>query len=111
MKAKENFFRGNSIFLNDKFRHDRYIGLIAQQKLNLLYDIVHRPPIIKIFSNNWYNNQFKDKETYRFKKSLDIIDLLNFGLFLKEINDNFIEINENYNLKYCLLYFFFVIYL
>lgn len=94
------------IFLNDKFRHDRYIGLIAQQKLNLLYDIVHRPPIIKIFSNNWYNNQFKDKETYRFKKSLDIIDLLNFGLFLKEINDNFIEINENYNLKYCLLYFF-----
>jgi hypothetical protein len=93
-------------FLTDKFRHDKYIGLIAQQKLNLLYDIVHRPPIIKIFSNNWYVNQFKDKETYRFKKSLNIMDLLNFGLFLKEINENFIEINENYNLKYCLIYFF-----
>ena len=94
------------IFLTDKFRHDKYIGLIAQQKLNLLYDIVHRPPIIKIFSNNWYNNQFKDKESYRLKKTLNIKDLLNFGLFLKEINDNFIEINENYNLKYCLVYFF-----
>lgn len=94
------------IFLSDKFRHDKYIGLIAQQKLNLLYDIVHRPNIIKIFSNNWYNNQFTDEETYRFKKSLNIKDLLNFGLFLKEINDNFIEFNENYNLKYCLIYFF-----
>ena len=94
------------IFLTDKFRHDKYIGLIAQQKLNLLYDIVHRPPIIKIFSNNWYNNQFKDKETYRLKRTLNIKDLLKFGLFLKQINDKFIEINENYNLKYCLVYFF-----
>ncbi len=94
------------IFLTDRFRHDKYIGLIAQQKLNLLYDIVHRPPIIKIFSNNWYNNQFKDSETYKFKKILNIEDLLHFGLFMKEINDNFIEINENYNLKYCLIYFF-----
>ena len=72
----------------------------------MLYDIVHRPPIIKIFSNNWYNNQFKDSETYKFKKILNIEDLLHFGLFMKEINDNFIEINENYNLKYCLIYFF-----
>lgn len=61
------------IFLTDRFRHDKYIGLIAQQKLNLLYDIVHRPPIIKIFSNNWYNNQFKDSETYKFKKILNIV--------------------------------------
>ncbi len=94
------------IFLSEKFRHDKYIGLIAQQKLNLLYDIVHRPPIIKIFSNNWYNNQFNDAETYKFKKNVNIKDLLYFGLFLKEINDNFIEFNENYNLKYCLIYFF-----
>ena len=94
------------IFLSEKFRHDKYIGLIAQQKLNLLYDIVHRPPIIKIFSNNWYNNQFKNEEKDRFKQNLHIKDLLNFGLFLKEINDNFIEFNENYNLKYCLIYFF-----
>ena len=94
------------IFLYDKFRHDKYIGLIAQQKLNLLYDIVHRPPIIKIFSNNWYTNLFKDSENYKFKKKLNIEDLLCFGLFLKEINDNFIEINEHYNLKYCLIYFF-----
>ena len=94
------------IFLSEKFRHDKYIGLIAQQKLNLLYDIVHRPPIIKIFYNNWYNNQFNDAETYKFKKNVNIKDLLYFGLFLKEINDNFIEFNENYNLKYCLIYFF-----
>ena len=94
------------IFLYDKFRHDKYIGLIAQQKLNLLYDIVHRPPIIKIFSNNWYTNLFKDSENFKFKKKLNIEDLLCFGLFLKEINDNFIEINEHYNLKYCLIYFF-----
>ena len=94
------------IFLYDKFRHDKYIGLIAQQKLNLLYDIVHRPPIIKIFSNNWYTNLFKDSENYKFKKKLNIEDLLCFGLFLKEINDNFIEINEHYNLRYCLIYFF-----
>lgn len=94
------------IFLYDKFRHDKYIGLIAQQKLNLLYDIVHRPPIIKIFSNNWYSNLFKDSENYKFKKKLNIEDLLCFGLFLKEINDNFIEINEHYNLRYCLIYFF-----
>ena len=94
------------IFLTDKFRHDKYIGLIAQQKLNLLYDIVHRPPIIKIFSKNWYINQSKDRDTYNFSKSLVIKNLLNFGLFLKEINDNFIKVNENYNLKYCLLYFF-----
>lgn len=94
------------IFLTEKFRHDKYIGLIAQQKLNLLYDIVHRPPIIKIFSKNWYINQSKDRDTYNFSKSLVIKNLLNFGLFLKEINDNFIKVNENYNLKYCLLYFF-----
>lgn len=94
------------IFLYDKFRHDKYIGLIAQQKLNLLYDIVHRPPIIKIFSNNWYTNLFKDSENFKFKKKLNIEDLLCFGLFLKEINDNFIEINEHYNLRYCLIYFF-----
>lgn len=94
------------IFLTEKFRHDKYIGLIAQQKLNLLYDIVHRPPIIKIFSKNWYINQSKDRDTYNFNKTLVIKNLLNFGLFLKEINDNFIKVNENYNLKYCLLYFF-----
>ena len=94
------------IFLTDNFRHDKYIGLIAQQKLNLLYDIVHRPSIIKIFSNNWYNNQFKEKEAEKFKKNLKVKDLLNFGLFLKEINDNFIEINESYNLNYCKIYFF-----
>ena len=39
------------VFLSGEFRHDKYIGLIAQQKLDLLYDIVHKPNINKIFSN------------------------------------------------------------
>lgn len=94
------------IFLSDRFRHDKYIGLIAQQKLSLLYDIVHRPPIIKIFSNNWYKYKFNNDEIYAFKRFRNIKDILNFGLFLKEINDNFIEFNEFYNLKFCLVYFF-----
>ena len=100
-----NITEFKQIFLYEKFRHDKYIGLIAQQKLNLLYDIVHRPPIIKIFSNKWYSNLFKDSDYDKFKKKLNIEDLLCFGLFIKEINDSFIEINEHYNLKYCLIYF------
>ena len=94
------------IFLNDKFRHDKYIGFISQQKLNLLYDIIHRPPIIKIFSKSWYNYQYHIDETQKFKKTYLIKDILHFGLFLKELNDNFIEVNEFYNLKFCLIYFF-----
>ena len=94
------------VFLSGEFRHDKYIGLIAQQKLDLLYDIVHKPNINKIFSNYWYEMQFQDKDLYRYKYNNNMKDILNFGLFLKEINDNFIIFNESYNIKYCLLYFF-----
>ena len=92
------------VFLGNEFRHDKYIGLIAQQKLDLLYDLVHKPNISNIFTNSWFENHFQD--TDRYKNSHNIKDILNFGLFLKEINDNFIEFNESYNIKYCLLYFF-----
>ena len=94
------------VFLGGEFRHDKYIGLIAQQKLDLLYDIVHKPNINKIFLNYWYDMQFQDKDIYKFKHINNMKDILNFGLFLKEINDNFILFNESYNIKYCLLYFF-----
>ena len=92
------------VFLGNEFRHDKYIGLIAQQNLDLLYDIVHKPNINNIFSNSWYDNQFQELDFYKYPKTIK--DLLNFGLFLKEINDNFILFNESYNIKYCLLYFF-----
>ena len=92
------------VFLGNEFRHDKYIGLIAQQKLDLLYDLAHKPNISNIFTNSWFENHFQD--TDRYKNSHNIKDILNFGLFLKEINDNFIEFNESYNIKYCLLYFF-----
>lgn len=92
------------VFLGDEFRHDKYIGLIAQQKLDLLYDIVHKPNISNLFSDSWYDNQFEDTDIYKY--SIKVKDILNFGLFLKEINDNFILFNESYNIKYCLLYFF-----
>ena len=91
------------VFLGGEFRHDKYIGLIAQQKLDLLYDIVHKPNLNKIFSNYWFDTQIQDKEIVKLQ---NIQDILNFGLFLKEINDNFIIYNESYNMKYCLLYFF-----
>ena len=91
------------VFLEGEFRHDKYIGLIAQQKLDLLYDIVHKPNLNKIFSNYWFDTQIQDKEIVKLQY---IQDILNFGLFLKEINDNFIIYNESYNMKYCLLYFF-----
>ena len=93
------------VFLGEDFRHDKYIGLIAQQKLDLLYDIVHKPNINKIFNNYWYEMQFQDRDLYRFNNN-NMKGILNFGLFLKEINDIFIIFNESYNLKYCLLYFF-----
>ena len=92
------------VFLGNEFRHDKYIGLIAQLKLELLYDLVHKPNMKNIFANSWFENNFQDTE--RYKNSFKIKDILNFGLFLKEINDNFIEFNESYNIKYCLLYFF-----
>ena len=91
------------VFLEGEFRHDKYIGLIAQQKLDLLYDIVHKPNLNKIFSNYWFDTQIQDKEILKFQ---NIQDILNFGLFLKEINDEFIVYNESYNMKYCLFYFF-----
>ena len=91
------------VFLGGDFRHDKYIGLIAQQKLDLLYDIVHKPNLIKIFSNYWFDAQIQDKEMLPFQ---NIRDILNFGLFLKEINDEFITFNESYNMNYCQIYFF-----
>jgi hypothetical protein len=91
------------VFLEGEFRHDKYIGLIAQQKLDLLYDIVHKPNLNKILSNYWFDTQIQDKEILKFQ---NIQDILNFGLFLKEINDEFIIYNESYNMKYCLVYFF-----
>jgi hypothetical protein len=91
------------VFLGGDFRHDKYIGLIAQQKLDLLYDIVHKPNLIKIFSNYWFDAQIQDKEMLPFQ---NIRDILNFGLFLKEINDEFITFNESYNMNYCHIYFF-----
>ena len=91
------------VFLEGEFRHDKYIGLIAQQKLDLLYDIVHKPNLNKIFSNYWFDTQIQDKEILKIQ---NIQDILNFGLFLKEINDEFIVYNESYNMKYCLFYFF-----
>ena len=95
------------VFLGNEFRHDKYIGLIAQLKLELLYDLVHKPNMKNIFANSWFENNFQDTE--RYKNSFKIKDILNFGLFLKEINDNFILFNESYNIKYCLLYFFLLI--
>ena len=92
------------VFLVDTFRHDKYLGLIAQQNLNLLYDIIHRPNMNNIFSNFWFDEKFK--EIANVKYSNNIKDLLNFGMFLKEINDNFILFNEYYNINYCSLYFF-----
>ena len=91
------------VFLGGDFRHDKYIGLIAQQKLDLLYDIVHKPNLVKIFSNYWFDAQIQDKEMLPFQ---NIRDILNFGLFLKEINDEFITFNESYNMNYCQIYFF-----
>ena len=73
------------VFLGEDFRHDKYIGLIAQQKLDLLYDIVHKPNINKIFNNYWYEMQFQDRDLYRFNNN-NMKGILNFGLFLKEIN-------------------------
>ena len=93
------------VFLGVEFRHDKYIGLVTQQQYDLLYDLVHKPDIVKLFDNYWYDNEFQDKALYRFKNK-NMKDILNFGLFLKEINDNFIMFNESYNIKYCLLYFF-----
>ena len=98
-----NIYEFIQVFLGGEFRHDKYIGLIAQQKLDLLYDIVHKPNLNKIFSNYWFDTQIQDKEIVKLQY---IQDILNFGLFLKEINDNFIIYNESYNMKYCLLYFF-----
>ena len=94
------------VFLGGEFRHDKYIGLIAQKKIDLLYDLVHRPNLKKIFDNEWYEIEVKEKDIFKKKNYNTMKDILNFGLFLKEINENFIVFNESYNIKYCLLYFF-----
>ena len=94
------------VFLGGEFRHDKYIGLIAQQKLDLLYDLVHRPNLNKIFDSDWYDIDFQEIEKLRLKNGNSMKDILNFGLFLKEINEEFIVFNESYNIKYCLFYFF-----
>ena len=71
------------IFLVDIFRHDKYLGLIAQQNLNLLYDVFNRPNMNNIFSSFWFDE--KSKEIANVKNSNNKKDVLNFSLFLKEI--------------------------
>ena len=92
------------VFLDDKrVSHDKYMGVINQKKLDLLYEILHRPNINKLFENISIGSDlyFNDEVP----KLTKINEVMRFGRFLAEISDNFVDFNESYCINACSIYF------